>query len=53
MESLNVPIGRFIITDVGFWKNGDPPIGSVLLVPTESLMREHHIANGVLDRTFS
>jgi choline dehydrogenase-like flavoprotein len=51
MESLNVPIGRFLITDVDFWKEGSPPIGSILLVPTESMMRKHDIGNGVLEFT--
>jgi len=51
MESLNVPIGRFLVTDPEFWKGGSPPIGSILLVPSESYMREKDIGNGVLEFT--
>lgn len=41
MESLNVPIGRFLVTDPRFWASGGVP-----LVPTEALMRKSHIGNG-------
>jgi GMC oxidoreductase len=51
MESLNVPIGRFLVTDVEFWKKGEPPIGSIMIVPTEAMIREHNIGNGVLEYT--
>ena len=44
MESLNVPIGRFLPTDVGFWKGGSIPF-----VPTEALMRQKDIGNGDID----
>jgi choline dehydrogenase-like flavoprotein len=51
MESLDVPIGRFLPTDPEFWKLGSPPIGSIMLVPTELLMRQNDIGNGVLEFT--
>src|SRR5262249_37474459 len=44
MESLNVPMGRFLITNVEFWKNGSVPF-----VPTDVFMRKHHIGNGAID----
>jgi choline dehydrogenase-like flavoprotein len=43
MESLNVPIGRFLVTDPTFWQNPE-----VHLVPTEALMREKDIGTGVI-----
>ena len=43
MESLNVPIGRFLVTDPEFWK-----IDGVYLVPTEALMRQHDIGSGAI-----
>jgi choline dehydrogenase-like flavoprotein len=43
MESLNVPIGRFLVTDPEFWQ-----VAGVYLVPTEALMRQHDIGNGVI-----
>jgi choline dehydrogenase-like flavoprotein len=42
MESLNVPIGRFLVTDPNFWQGGR----GVPLVPTEALMRQKDIGNG-------
>lgn len=42
MESLNVPIGRFLVTDLNFWR-GDK---GVPLVPSEALMRQRGIGNG-------
>jgi hypothetical protein len=46
MESLDVPIGRFLVTDPEFWKPG-----TISLAPAEALMRRHHIGNGAI--TFS
>jgi choline dehydrogenase-like flavoprotein len=43
MESLNVPIGRFLVTDPEFWQ-----VGAVDLVPTEALMRQHGIGSGAI-----
>jgi choline dehydrogenase-like flavoprotein len=43
MEGLNVPIGRFVITDPGFW-----PDRGVDLVPTEALMRQRNVGNGAV-----
>ena len=43
MESLNAPIGRFIITDPDFWKSETHSF-----VPTEKLMREKDVDNGVI-----
>lgn len=43
MESLNVPIGRLLVTDPEFWQDG-----AVNLVPTEALMRQNDIGNGAL-----
>jgi len=42
MESLNVPIGRFVVTDPEFWK----AVGAVPLIPTEAFLRHHRIENG-------
>lgn len=47
MESLNVAIGRFLVTDPEFWKKAE----SIDLVPTEALMRQRHVANGILALT--
>jgi len=44
MESLNVPIGRFLPTNADFWKNGSIPF-----VPTEEFMRRNDIGNGDID----
>jgi choline dehydrogenase-like flavoprotein len=44
MEHLNVSIGRFLVTNPQFWKDRDLP-----LVPTEMLMRQNNIGNGILD----
>jgi choline dehydrogenase-like flavoprotein len=47
MESLNAPIGRFLVTDQGFWhRNKEVP-----LVPTEALMRQKQVDDGVIDFT--
>lgn len=46
MESMNVPIGRFLITDPEFWRRGD-----IALVPTEELVRQKDINNGVISYT--
>jgi choline dehydrogenase-like flavoprotein len=43
MESLNVPIGRFLVTDPSFWS-----VDGVYLVPTDALMRQHDIGNGAI-----
>jgi choline dehydrogenase-like flavoprotein len=58
MESLNVPIGRFLVTDPKFWKTavsdeairsqGRREAGEVSLVPTEALMRQNGIENGAI-----
>ena len=45
MEALVVPMGRFLMTAPNFW----PSDNSVPLVPTEALMRQHDIGNGVID----
>lgn len=45
MESLNVPIGRFLVTDPSFWKQYD----NIHLIPTEELIRKEKIGNGVID----
>jgi choline dehydrogenase-like flavoprotein len=44
MEALNVPIGRFLVTDPAFWN-----VESIPLVPSEALMRRADIGNGVVD----
>ena len=44
MEALVVPMGRFLVTDPKFWQGNSVP-----LVPTEALMRQHDIGNGVVD----
>jgi choline dehydrogenase-like flavoprotein len=44
MESLNVPIGRFLVTDPTFWQ-----VSSIPLVPTEALMRQSYVGDGVID----
>jgi choline dehydrogenase-like flavoprotein len=47
MESLNVPAGRFLITDPDFWtQHNDVP-----LVPTEELLRKKDVGTGVIDFT--
>jgi choline dehydrogenase-like flavoprotein len=43
MEGLNVPIGRFIVTDPEFWRSG-----TIELAPTEKLIRQHDIGNGAI-----
>src|SRR3974390_2169932 len=43
MEGLNVPIGRFLVTDLDFWKDG-----SIGFVPTEAFMRQNNIGNGII-----
>ena len=43
MESLNVQIGRFLVTDPDFWQ-----IDAVNLIPTVELMRQHDIGNGAI-----
>ncbi len=57
MESLNVPIGRFLITDPEFWQASasyeaihapERLPGEVSVVPTEALMRHNAIENGVI-----
>jgi choline dehydrogenase-like flavoprotein len=57
MESLNVPIGRFLMTDPKFWqaaasdeaiRGEERRAGEVSLVPTEALMRQNGIENGVI-----
>jgi choline dehydrogenase-like flavoprotein len=45
MESLNTHIGRFLVTDPTFWRD------SVPLVPTEALMRQYDVGDGVIDFT--
>jgi choline dehydrogenase-like flavoprotein len=44
MEHLDVPIGRFLITDPHFWQRGGIP-----LAPSEALMRKNDIGNGIID----
>jgi len=46
MESLNVPVGRFLITDPDFWRQE-----GVLLVPTEDMVHQKDIGTGVMDFT--
>src|SRR5271166_3402171 len=46
MESLDVPIGRLLLTDMEFWK-----IDKIDLVPSEGLMRGNNIGNGVVTFT--
>jgi len=57
MESINVPIGRFLITDPEFWqassdyetaRASERLPGEISLVPSEALMRQHGIENGVI-----
>jgi choline dehydrogenase-like flavoprotein len=43
MEGLNVPLGRFVVTDPAFWSK------DVRLVPSAEFVRQHDINNGVLD----
>ena len=43
MESLDAAIGRILVTDPDFWQ-----VGNVHLVPTEALLRQHDIGNGVV-----
>jgi choline dehydrogenase-like flavoprotein len=43
MEGLNVPLGRFVVTDPSFWGT------DVRLVPTPEFMRRNDVDNGVLD----
>jgi GMC oxidoreductase len=45
MEHLNVPIGRFLVTDSQFWQQP----GDIPLSPTEELIRKHNIGNGIID----
>jgi choline dehydrogenase-like flavoprotein len=49
MNDLGVEIGRFMVTDPEFWQRQGRPAGQVLLTPSESLMRERDIGNGVLE----
>jgi len=42
MEHLNVPIGRFIVTDPVFWKK------DLALVPTTDFMQKNNIGNGIV-----
>jgi len=44
MESLNAPIGRFIITDPKFW-----PQDGIRLVPTAEFLKQEDINDGVID----
>ena len=44
MESLNAPIGRFLVTDPKFWQ-----VDAIPLVPTEALMRQNDIGDGVIE----
>jgi len=46
MESLDVPIGRLLLTDTEFWK-----IDKLDLVPSEALMRDNKIGSGVVTFT--
>jgi hypothetical protein len=46
MESLNVPAGRFLVTNPEFWQ-----VPGISLVPSEALMRQHDIADGAIDFT--
>ena len=43
MEHLNVSIGRFLVTDLQFWRRGSFP-----LAPTDTMIRQHGIGNGFL-----
>jgi choline dehydrogenase-like flavoprotein len=43
MEGLNVPIGRFVVTDPEFWQADSPA-----LCPSEALMRRNNIGNGII-----
>ncbi|XSC45479.1 GMC oxidoreductase [Bradyrhizobium sp. RDT10] len=42
MEHLNVPIGRFIVTDTQFWQK------ETALVPTAEFLRQSNIGNGIV-----
>jgi choline dehydrogenase-like flavoprotein len=42
MEHLNVPIGRFIVTDTQFWQK------ETSLVPTAEFLRQSNIGNGIV-----
>lgn len=42
MEHLNVSVGRFLVTDLSFWKT------DWAVVPTPTLMRSENIGNGIL-----
>jgi choline dehydrogenase-like flavoprotein len=44
MEHLNVPIGRFIVTDPDFWQRHP----GIPLAATEQLLRRSHIGNGIV-----
>jgi choline dehydrogenase-like flavoprotein len=46
MDSLDVPIGRFLVTDPNFWQ-----LVRVNLVPTETLMRESDVGSGIVTYT--
>jgi GMC oxidoreductase len=50
MESMNVEIGRFLVTDPEFWQRGIDRGGRKLisLEPTEDLIRQKDINNGVI-----
>lgn len=53
MESLNAPIGRFLITDPEFWQRATNSGGQreIALVMTEELIRQKDINSGVINFT--
>jgi hypothetical protein len=53
MESLNAPIGRFLVTDPDFWQRGTDGSGhrDIALVMTEDLIRQKDINSGVINYT--
>jgi len=50
MEHLNVPLGRFLISNADFWHPAIEPrkVGTFPMVPTVELMRKENIGNGIV-----
>jgi choline dehydrogenase-like flavoprotein len=50
MEHLNVPIGRFLVTDPQFWQGviASFPAKTLELTATEQLLRQYNIGNGIV-----
>ena len=53
MESLNAPIGRFLVTDPEFWRSSVDSAGrrEIALVMTQDLIRKLDVNNGVINYT--